>query len=125
MRAMVASRPKHSSVISLHSFIADLHPTGLTERLETHTHRAKNAAKQGTQKGSQLGAQQAVTKVHTYTCLPPTGTINSPPHEDPILQVGCAICKAPTPSYKLLQTHYAAKHPKEIVPSEDAFKALK
>jgi len=63
--------------------------------------QAKNAAKQGPQKGSQLGAQQAVTKV------------------------GCAICKAPTPSYKLLQTHYAAKHPKEIVPNEDAFKALK
>ncbi|OAV95927.1 hypothetical protein PTTG_26509 [Puccinia triticina 1-1 BBBD Race 1] len=63
--------------------------------------QAKNAAKQGSQKGSQLGAQQAVTKV------------------------GCAICKAPTPSYKLLVTHYEAKHPKESVPSEEAFKTMK
>ncbi|EHS63043.1 uncharacterized protein PGTG_22758 [Puccinia graminis f. sp. tritici CRL 75-36-700-3] len=63
--------------------------------------QAKNAAKQGSQKGSQLGAQQAVTKV------------------------GCSICKAPTPSYKLLVTHYEAKHPKESVPTEETFKTMK
>ncbi|KAG0145908.1 hypothetical protein CROQUDRAFT_658167, partial [Cronartium quercuum f. sp. fusiforme G11] len=62
--------------------------------------QARNAAKQGSQKGSQLSAQQAITKV------------------------GCQICKAPTPSYKLLVTHYEAKHPKESLPTEDAFRAM-
>lgn len=63
--------------------------------------QAKNAAKQTNQKGSQLSAQQAVTKV------------------------GCSICKAPTPSYKLLVTHYEAKHPKEQIPTEEAFQSSK
>ncbi|KAH9825235.1 At2g23090 like protein [Melampsora americana] len=63
--------------------------------------QARNAAKQGSQKGSQLSAQQAVTKV------------------------ACQICKAPTPSYKLLVTHYEAKHTKESIPTEEAFKAMK
>ncbi|CAH7677118.1 At2g23090 like protein [Phakopsora pachyrhizi] len=60
--------------------------------------QARNAAKQGNKKGSQLEAQQAVTKV------------------------GCPICKVPTPSYKLLTTHYDSKHPKETVPAEETFR---
>eukprot|EP00325_Prymnesiales_sp_UTEX-LB-985_P028509 CAMPEP_0174716530 /NCGR_PEP_ID=MMETSP1094-20130205/24305_1 /TAXON_ID=156173 /ORGANISM="Chrysochromulina brevifilum, Strain UTEX LB 985" /LENGTH=75 /DNA_ID=CAMNT_0015916299 /DNA_START=98 /DNA_END=325 /DNA_ORIENTATION=+ len=32
--------------------------------------------------------------------------------------VVCPVCKAQMPGYKMLETHYASKHPKETVPTE-------
>lgn len=31
----------------------------------------------------------------------------------------CPICKAPTSTIKVLQDHYASKHPKETVPADN------